>query len=198
MVSSSTNPKGGAYLLYGKEALLKREFIQKLRDDLFPKSQDLELGFRRFEAPEDSVGALIDFIGSPSFFSTKKLAVFSGIDHLESEDKERLLDYANHLPPGAVLVLVSEESNVKKDNFLKRLAEKAKPTPCHLPFDKDLPQWVEGRVRRLGKIIGRDAAALLIERIGKDAALLQSAVEQLAVYTHQETRISLKDAEALL
>ena len=188
----------GAYLLYGKEAFLKREFIEKLRADLFPKNQDLELGFRRFEAPGDSLGALIDFVGSPSFFCTKKLAVFSGIDDLESEDKERLLDYTAHVLPGAVLVLVSEESNVKKDNFLRRLSEKAKPTPCHLPFDKDLPQWVEGRVRRSGKTIERDAAALLIERVGKDAASLQSAIEQLAVYTHKETRISLKDAEALL
>jgi len=197
-VNPALGPKGGAYLLYGKEAFLKREFVQKLRADFFPKKQDLELGFKRFEAPADSLGALIDFVGSPSFFSTKKLAVFSGIDNLESDDKERLLDYSNRVPPDAVLVLVSEESNLKKDNFLKRLSERAKPTPCHLPFDRDLPLWVEGRVRKAGKTIERDATALLIERVGKDAAALQSAVEQLTVYTHKETRISLKDTETLL
>ena len=198
MVSPAPEPKGGAYLLYGKEGFLKREFVQKLRADLFPKKQNLDMGFRRFEAPADSLGAVIDFLGSPSFFSTKKLAVFSGIESLDSEDKERLLDYTSQFPSETVLVLVSEESSVKKDSFLRRLAEKAKPVPCHLPFDKDLPQWVEGRARKTGKTLARDATVLLIERVGKDAAMLHSAIEQLAVYTHKETRIALKDAEALL
>ncbi|PIU40320.1 MAG: DNA polymerase III subunit delta, partial [Candidatus Omnitrophica bacterium CG07_land_8_20_14_0_80_50_8] len=85
-----------------------------------------------------------------------------------------------------------------KNNFLKRLAEKAKPTPCHLPFDKDLPGWVEGRARRLGKTMDHGASAVLIERVDKDAGSISSAIEQLTLYTHPETRITLKDVETLL
>lgn len=198
MVSPAPVVRSGAHLLYGKEEFLKREFIQKIHADLFQKSPAVETGFHQFTAPDDSLNALIEFLRSQSFFSTKKLAVFSGIDELEADDKERLLDLLGHLPADAVLVLVSDETNVKKDNFLRRLAEKAKPTPCHLPFDKDLPQWVEGRVRKLGKTIDRGASAVLVERAGKDAASIQTAIEQLTIYTHPETRISLKDVETLL
>ncbi len=198
MVSPAPNPKGGTYLLYGKEAFLKREFIQNLRAELFQNSQDREMGFRQFEIPKDSLSSVFDFTGSPSFFSSKRMAVLSGIDSLEEEDKERLLAYAGQMPPGAALVLVTEESNVKKDHFLRKFAEKARPIPCHLPFDKDLPQWVEARARKFGKTMDREAISVLIERAGKDAALLHSAVEQLAVYTREAARISAKDVETLL
>lgn len=198
MVSPSPSPKGGVYLLYGKEEFLKKEFIQKLRRDLFPLPQDSEMGFRQFEVPEEPLSALFDFLENPSFFVSQKLAVLYGLDELEAEDREKLFKLSQNLSPSSSLVLVSGESNVKKDPFLKKLSEKMQTIACHLPFDKDLPQWVESRVRKLGKSIEREAANLLIERVGKDTALLNTAVEQLAVYANAEPKISLKHAETLL
>ncbi|OIO36477.1 MAG: DNA polymerase III subunit delta [Candidatus Omnitrophica bacterium CG1_02_46_14] len=198
MVNPSPDPKGGAYLLYGKEGFLKREFIQNLRSEIFAKLKNSTMGFKQFEAPKDPLSAVIDFIGLQSFFDTQKLAVITGIDALEIEDKEKLLDYTQHLPKDSSLVLVSEESSVKKDHFLKKLAEKTKTIACHLPFDKDLPRWIENRVKKCGKTMDYETASVLIERVGKDAATLHLAIEQLAVYTDKKTHISSTHIEALL
>ncbi len=197
-MSVAPDSKGGAYLLYGREEFLKREFIQQLRASLFTNPQDLDMGFRRFEAPDDSAHALIDFAGSVSFFSTRKLAVFWGIDELEEQDKELLLNYAKQVPSNTFLVFVSEESSIKKDHFLKVLSENAKATPCHLPFDKDLPQWIEARFRRSKKTVSREAIPLVLERAGKDAALLSSAIEQLIIYVNERTHVTFSDVEKLL
>lgn len=198
MVKKSQDPKECVYLLYGKEEFLKREFIQKLRREIFPSSQSSTMGFEQYEAPEHSVDAPIDFLRNASFFASQKLAVFYGLDELEAEDRQKLTDLIENFPVSSTLVLVSRESSIKKVAFLKALGAKTCPVACHLPFDKDLPSWVESRMKKLGKTIEKEAANLLIERIGKDAALLDSAIEQLAVYVNQEPRILVRHAETLL
>lgn len=198
MVKESSDPKGGVYLLYGKEDFLKREFIRKLRQDFFPAEQNTPMGFEEFTAPEHSLAKLNNFLCNASFFAARKMAVFYGIDELDAEDRQKLFRLSEEVSDSSILVLVSNESNIKKDNFMKALAEKAHGIACHLPFEKDLPQWVESRMKKLGKTIEKDAVHLLIERAGKDAALMNSAVEQLALYTGQESRILLAHAQALL
>lgn len=198
MVKNAPELKGGVYLLYGKEEFLKKEFIQKLRLEQTASESALETGFEQFEIPENSLGAAIDFLQNASFFAARKLAVIQGIDELEADDRQRLLGFIENLTSTSTLVLVSKESSPKKSVFLKNISEKSKQIACHLPFDKDLPQWVEQRFKKNGKTIDRETANLLIERTGKDAALLDTAVEQLAVYVNTETKISLKHVEALL
>ena len=198
MVKKSLAPKECVYLLYGKEEFLKKEFIQKLRREIFPSGQSSTMGYEQFEAPERSVDALIDFLRNASFFASQKLAVFYGLDGLEAEDRQKLMNLIENFPVSSTLVLVSRESGIKKEAFLRTLGAKTRPIACHLPFDKDLPPWVESRMRKLGKTIEKEATHLLIERIGKDAALLDSAIEQLAVYVNHEPRILVKHAETLL
>ena len=198
MVSSAAPVPKGVYLLYGKEGFLKKEFIQGLRSEFFASESNSGMGFEQFNVSDQPLSALVDFLQNASFFASRKMAVLWGIDELEAEDRQKLLTLAEALPNTATLLLVSEESNIKKDIFLKNLLEKARPIPCHLPFDKDLPQWVEHRAKKFGKTMEKGASLLLIERAGKDAALLSSAVEQLSIYVGQAPRIALKDAEALL
>ncbi len=198
MVKSAPGLKGGVYLLYGKEEFLKKEFIQKLRREQFSSQQNPEMGFEQFEASEQSLGAVIDFLQNASFFASQKLAVLHGVDELEAEDRQRLLVFIENLPSSSTLILVSQEPNLKKEAFLRNLSEKSRAIACHLPFDKDLPRWVEARVKKLGKTIECEATSLLIERVGKDAALLDSAIEQLSVYVNAEVKISLKHVESLL
>jgi DNA polymerase-3 subunit delta len=196
--AGAPDPQGGVFLLYGREEFLKREFIEKLRRDLFPSALPSEMGFEQFELPAHSLDAVINFFQNASFFASRQMAVVRGIDVLEAEDRQRLQDFVGHFPASSTLVLVSEETNLKKDPFIKALSEKAQAIACHTPFDKDLPRWVEGRAKKRGKTIDGQATALLIERTGKDTALLDSVVEQLAVYTGPEPRISAGHAEALL
>src|SRR3989338_10809149 len=99
--AGTPDPKSGVYLLYGKEEFLKKEFIQNLRRDLFPSNQTSEMGFEQFEAPEHSPGLLIDFLQNASFFTNRKMAVYNGIEALEAEDRERLLEFVNNLSPSS-------------------------------------------------------------------------------------------------
>ena len=125
------------------------------------------------------------------------MAVVQGIDALSADEKEAVLSYADKPPASGVLMLVSEEGNAKKDSFLKALAQKAERISCYTPFDRDLPVWIQSRIKKTGKTAGHETARVLIDRVGKDTAALSAAVEQLTLFTEPRKEIASKDVELL-
>jgi len=110
-------PSPQVYLLIGKERSLKREFLSDLRKRLFPKDSDSGMNAQEFIAGEDNLGAALDFALTTPFLSDKRLAILWDIEELEDEEKTALLASVEKLPSSGVLVLISEETGVKKIIF---------------------------------------------------------------------------------
>ena len=182
------------YLLAGKEEFLKREFIQDLRQSLFPKDPS-NPNFQEFRADKDPLSSDLDFVGTAPFLSEARLAILRDADELSEEEKEALLAYAARPASTGVLVVVSEEASAKKNEFLRKLSEKARLVPCYPPFERDLFPWIHARAKKRGIRLEPDAAALLVERLGKDLASLDGALEQAAVFASPRTQITLKDID---
>ena len=186
------------YLLTGKEAFLKREFVQALRRRVFPNDAEAKINFEAFQGSEDSFGDFLEFIRTAPFLGAKRLAVLWEMDALDAKEKDSLLSQLKNLPATAVVVLSTDESNSRKSDFLKQLAALAETVACHPPFEKDLPAWVEARARQQGIQIKKEAVIVLIDRAGKDVAALNSALESLALYVHPGTLVTSECAQALL
>ena len=110
------------YLLIGKERFLKREFIRDLRERLLGKSPEASLNFQEFSGKKNESAAALDFVSTAPFLGEKRMAVLWEADSLPQEAKESLEQSVSKLPFSGVLVIVSEESNTKKNNFLKELS----------------------------------------------------------------------------
>ncbi|MBI4433027.1 MAG: DNA polymerase III subunit delta [Candidatus Omnitrophica bacterium] len=175
-------------LLIGKDRFLKREIIQTLRKDT---------DFQEFTAGVDSLGSLLGFVNTFPFLHSKRLAVLWDLEELEDDERDRLLAGWNERPEANILVLVSDETNAKKSAFLRTLSDRCKVTPCHPPFEKDMPRWIEERVRRQGKNIEKAATLLLMEKIGLQTGLLAPAIDQAALFTQAADTITAKDVESL-
>ena len=197
-MSLSPGLKINAYLLYGKEEFLKREFIQKVRTEQGILSQSSSDSFREFNAGEDSVKTVVQFLQLNTFFDSKKIAVLWALDELLADEKEELSDFLPQLPKEATLFLMSDQTNTKKNSFLKELSLKTQAIACHSPFDKDLPRWVESSARTFGKNIERDAVGLVIERVGRSLTAIYAALEELSLYCHPEHKITVNHVESLL
>ncbi len=186
------------YLLLGKERFLKQEFIQDLRKKIFPSGDS---GFNQisYTAKKDSVGAFFDFCRTAPFLSEKRLAIFWDIDKLSAADKERFLtEWNGAFPASAEIVVCSDESGARKDTLLQGISEKTKALTFHVPFDKDIPGWVATAAKKREKSLDRSTANLLVDRIGKDLALVDAAIEQLSIFVSPKTAITSADVEALL
>ncbi len=185
-------------LLTGKEVFLKQEFIHALRQRLFLNGAESKINFEAFHGSEEPLGGFLEFIRTAPFLGDKRLAVLWGIDALDEEEKNSLPSILSALPATAVVVLSTEESNAKKNDFLRQLAGVAETVACHPPFEKDLPVWVESRARKQGLRVNRQAVEVLIERAGKGLSGLSRALETLAVYVHPGTLVTAKEVETLL
>ena len=192
---STGNPS--LYLLIGKDGFLKKEFLDDLRRRLFPDGMEAGLNAQEFHAGEDPLSAVFDFLGTAPFAADKRLGVLWGIDGLEKEDQTRLLAGLGRLPGTGALVLETEETNARKNLFLRELSEKARLTPCHTPFERDLPAWVEVRAKKRGLTLDRRTVAFLVSAAGGELASLVSGIEQLAAFAHPRTHATLEDAEGL-
>ena len=186
-----------ATLLIGKERFLKREFILAQRQRLFPEGTDPGLNFQEFTAEQDPLHAMLDFLNTAPFIADHRLAVLWGVDLLEEEEQESLLSGLGKLPSSSVCVLETEQTNAKKDPFLRQLAEKAKLVACHAPFERDLPGWVDARAKKTGCSIDRPAALFLIACTGAHLAELDSALQQLSLFVHPKQTIGIEDVRAL-
>ncbi len=188
-----------AILLFGKEPFLKREFIEDLKKKLFGATENARLNAEEFHAERTHPAAVADFLRTAPFLGDKRLAVYWEVEAVEDEAAEKmLLELTQSLSPSAVLVLVCEQSNLKKNRFVERLSQEAQTVACHPPFEKDIPAWIEARARKLGKPIERKAVPVLIERVGAEVASLHSALEQLGLYAADKPLITADDVQLLL
>ena len=188
--------KTSFYLLAGKESFLKKEFIESLRKRLFPDGSG-SMNTQEFSAEKSSPSEIFDFVNTSPFGALWRLVIVWGIEQLDKEEKEIFLSLAGKSSGSAVLVLESEESP-KKDSFLKKLSEIGKLEACHTPFERDLPGWAQARARKYGVVLDREAVLFLIACSGNELSSLCSNIEQLALFVHPKTRITLSDAETLL
>ena len=60
-----------------------------------------------------------------------------------------------------------------------------------------LSRWIEGRIRRNGKNITRDAYALFIRKTGDDMENIDKELEKLLCYTLEKDYIDISDVEAI-
>ena len=184
-------------LLYGKERFLKDEAVADLKAQLFRNPSELDLNFQSFDAEEQGISPALDFLWTAPFLASKRLALVRNIDALTKEGGERLLTALKGFPATACLVVETEQTNTKKHSLIAALAEKAQAVACHTPFDKDLPSWLENCSRKKGLALERGTAAHLVGRVGADLAMLDGALNELALYVHPRQSASIADVQAI-
>jgi DNA polymerase-3 subunit delta len=186
------------YLLLGKERFLKQEFVLELRKKIFPAA-DPGFNLKEFTAKKDSLGVFFDFCRTAPFLSEKRLAIFWDAEKLSAADKENFLTQWNAPFPGSAEVVVScDESNSRRDDFLRALSEKIKPLIFHAPYDRDFPGWIAVRAKKHAVSLDRIAAGRILECVGKDLARIDSALDQLSIFVSPKTVVTGADVDALL
>lgn len=185
------------YLLLGKENHLKKEFIQSLKKKFFPTG-DSSLNYQEFNIDKERLSSVVDFIQTAPFLSEQRVAVLWGLDELEDDEQSALLAVKKRWPSTGVLIACSDAANLKKSDFLSNLGKDAHVTIFHVPFDRDMPQWLANRASKKGIPLDGQAIMLLLERVGKDIAALDSSLESLALFIHPRKQITGKDVESLL
>ena len=101
--------------------------------------------------------------------------------------------------PAKLTWLFLETASLPRNRTLgKRVAEHCHIIPCPLPTQRDIPPWLFGKAKELGKRLDDAAVDLLVRSHGADLGILESELDKLALYAGDKEAIDASMAGEFL
>lgn len=182
-----------AYLLYGEEAYLKKQYKDKLKSALCEEGDTMNAGF--YQGRDTNQKELIDLAETMPFFADYRLILVedSGLFKSGGED---LAEYLAQVPETTVFVFCESEVD-KRSRMYKAVKNYGKIVEFAQQNEELLTRWILGRLKRENKNITRAAMAEFFERVGNDMGSLDRELEKLLCYCLDREVIELPDVEAV-
>lgn len=182
-----------AYLLYGSEDYLKKQYKERLVKGLNPDDDTMNVSF--FEGKGLPVRQIIDLAETIPFFSERRIIVIqdSGFFKGQCED---LPEYLAELPEYLHMVFVESEVD-KRSRMYKAINKTGRVTEFGIQDDKALMRWILGMLKKEEKKITQKDMELLLLKTGNDMGNIEKEVEKLLCYTMGRDVIGAADIEEI-
>ena len=182
-----------AYLLYGEESYLIRQYRDKLVKAMVQPEDTMN--FSRFEGADINQKEIIDLAETLPFFAERRLILIED-SGLFKKSAEELADYMDSVPDTTYFIFVEQEVD-RKTKMYKAVKKLGNAVEFVRQTDETLARWVEGRIRKNGKNITRDAYNLFVTKTGSDMENMDKKLEKLLCYTLDKDYIDVADVEAV-
>ncbi len=181
------------YLVHGEEDLLAEECVNAIID------HTLDEGARGFNldilygGKADAQDALSHASSFP-MMSERRVVVVKEFERLATTEagRELLAAYFKKPLESTVMVLVSANPDFRKKPFTD-LKKQAELIECKPLYDNQIPDWIEARIKKLGKQITPEASRLLQGYVGNSLRAIQSEIDKLFIYVGTKKQIELED-----
>lgn len=183
----------GAYLLYGEEAYLKKQYKERLTKAVLPEGDTVNYAY--YEGKGINPAELIDLAETMPFFADRRLIVVENSGFFKYAVPE-LADYIKDMPETVCFVFVENEVD-KRGKLYKNVKDKGRVTELGRQDDKTLLYWVAGNVKREGRQIKESTVRYLLSRVGNDMANLENELEKLFSYALERPEITAEDIDAV-
>lgn len=181
------------YLLYGEEQYLIRQYRDKLKRVL--AAEDDTMNFGTFSGNDINQREIIDLAETLPFFAERRLILIED-SGLFKKSAEELADYMPSVPETTYFIFVEKEVD-KKTKMFKEVKKSGSVVEFKRQTDETLVRWIEGRIRKAGKNITRDAYTLFVQKTGNDMENIDRELEKLLCYTLEKEYIDVADVEAI-
>ena len=182
-----------AYLLYGEEAYLKKQYKDKLTKAML--AEDDTVNYAYYEGKGTNPAELIDLAETMPFFADRRLIVVENSGFFKNATLE-LADYIKNLPETACFLFVESEVD-KRGKMYKAVKDKGRAVEMGRQDEKTLLYWLAGMVKKEGKQIKESTARYLVAKTGTDMENLEKEMEKLFSYTLGQTEITVQDVDEI-
>lgn len=182
-----------AYLLYGEESYLKKQYKRRLTKAILP--EDDTVNYAYYEGKGINPAELIDLAETMPFFAERRLIVVEDSGFFKNASPE-IADYIKSMPETVCFVFVESEVD-KRGKLYKAVRDKGRAVELGRQDEKTLLYWIGSGVKREGNQIKESTARYLIARSGDDMAKLEQELEKLYSYTLGREEITAEDVDAV-
>lgn len=182
-----------AYLLYGEEAYLKKQYKDKLRAALWQEGDTMNAAF--YQGKDTNPKELIDLAETMPFFADHRLILVEDSGFFKS-GAEELAEYMEYVPDTTTFVFVETEID-RRSRMYKALKNHGRIVEFAAQNQELLTRWILGRLKRENKNITKAAMQAFFDRVGTDMGTLDREMEKLICYCMDRDVIELPDVEAV-
>lgn len=182
-----------AYLLYGEERYLRRQYRERLRKALCSEGDTMNTHF--YEGKNVAVGEIIDLAETLPFLAERRV-IFISNSGLFKSGGEQMAEYL--AAPCETTFFVFMESEVdKRSKLFKTVQSKGYAAEFAIQDEKTLMRWSAGVLAKDNKKISENTLQLLLSKTGTDMENIQMELEKLICYCMDRDVITAADVEAV-
>ena len=182
-----------AYLLYGEEAYLKKQYKDKLTKAMLPEGDTVNYAY--YDGNGTNPAVMFDLAVTMRFFADRRLIVVENSGFFKNATPE-LADYIKNMPETACFIFVESEVD-KRGKMYKAVKDKGRAVEMGRQDEKTLLYWLAGMVKKEGKQIKESTARYLVAKTGTDMENLEKEMEKLFSYTLGQTEITVQDVDEI-
>lgn len=171
----------GLYLFHGEEEYIKQSALNQLVESIDPIARDLNL--QQVRSPLAS--EVLTAAETLPFFSEKRLIICQDVADAELK---ALLAAKDDLPESTILIAYVRGA-CKKD--IVKLANGA-DVEFQQMTESEASRFIEKRARERNAVIGREAAALLLEMVGLEAHQLENELHKAIDYAGESASVTVE------
>ena len=180
-----------AYLLYGEEAYLKRQYRDRLIHALNPEGDTMNMA--HFEGKGIDVREVISLGDTMPFFSERRVLVLEDTGFFKGQCPQ-LPEYLGELPEYLCMIFVEDEVD-KRSRMYKAVKKAGTAAEFSVQDENTLMRWVLGILKREGRQITRRDMELFLTKTGTDMSNIEKELEKLLCYTMGRDVITARDIE---
>ncbi|MCI9149476.1 MAG: DNA polymerase III subunit delta [Lachnospiraceae bacterium] len=182
-----------AYLLYGEEAYLKRQYRDKLKKALSQEGDTMNTSV--FEGKGIAAGEVIDLAETMPFFADRRLILIENSGLFKS-GAEELAEYMKEIAQSTCFVFVENEVD-KRSRMFKSVKAAGRVVEFKKQSDSILVQWILGRLKREHKNITQPVMQQFLNAVGTDMENIDKELEKLLCYCMDRDVITAEDVRAI-
>jgi len=189
----ASGARSAFYLLHGEEDFEREETCSWLIETLAPEqTRDFNLDVFRGDKLE-----LRDFLQVYSAYpmmASHRVVVLRDSEKLSAETLGGLVEVVDSPLETTVLIAVGGKVDLRR-KFFQQLVKKGCAVDFKIPYDNQIPQWIQRYSRRKGVNIEAEGADLLNLLVGSNLRELASEIEKLQTYLGDGVPISRQAVE---
>lgn len=182
-----------AYLLYGEERYLRRQYREKLRQALCADDDTMNVHF--YEGKNISVGEIIDLAETLPFLADRRV-IFLSDSGLFKSGGEKMAEYLTS-PCESTFFVFSESEVDKRSKLYKAVQAKGYAAEFAPQDESTLKRWIAGTLAKDGKKITENTVQMIISKTGTDMDNIRMELEKLVCYCMDRDVITDEDVEAV-
>lgn len=182
-----------AYLLFGEEGYLIRQYRDKLKNALV--ASDDTMNFSSYEGKDIEQTAIIDLAETLPFFADKRVVLIENSGLFE-KGGDVLGEYMPSVPDSTCFIFC-EESVDKRSKLFKAVSKLGSAIEFKEMPEETLARWIGSRIKKEGKGMTRAAYNLFISKTGTDMENIDKELEKLICYCIDKDMIEEQDVEAI-